>query len=153
MGSLMFGLVLAVIILGIAAARKWNSDNSLRYGGNREHLSAPEASAAPLRSGNTLSFSTKLDKAQARKSVIAYANQKNYDVEDMSSEDEVVLGESASLFTWGFFYPIYMYEHEARTQIEVGIQSKAVQVGPIKNKSHENFVNGLKAHFWMIEQD
>lgn len=57
-----------------------------------------------------------------------------------------MISDSAKLTTYGFFYPIYLSAiDEKTTLIEVGIKSKAFQLGPIVTRCHEQCFNEIKA--------
>ena len=58
----------------------------------------------------------------------------------------IVLEESASASSWGFFFPVFVSKQsDGSTLIEVGIKSKLVQVGPVVSRSHDKCVSGIKA--------
>lgn len=92
-------------------------------------------------------FTVQADPQQALEEVIHFAQQAGYKI---SAKDEakgqLVLEESASAMSWGFFFPIFITRQpDDVTLVEVGIKSKLLQVGPIVTRSHEKCVNGIKA--------
>lgn len=75
-----------------------------------------------------------------------YANSSEYNVEAIDENSySIVLGESITLMTNGFYFPIFLTMlDENNTRIEVGIKSKSFQVGPVVEKRHNSFVNKLE---------
>lgn len=74
-----------------------------------------------------------------------YANSSEYTIEAIDENSySIVLGESITLMTNGFYFPIFLTMlDENNTRIEVGIKSKSFQVGPVVDKRHNSFVNKL----------
>ena len=75
-----------------------------------------------------------------------YANSSEYTIEAIDDNSySIVLGESITLMTNGFYFPIFLTMlDENNTRIEVGIKSKSFQVGPVVDKRHNSFVNELE---------
>ena len=75
-----------------------------------------------------------------------YANSSEYTIEAIDENSySIVLGESITLMTNGFYFPIFLTMlDENNTRIEVGIKSKSFQVGPVVDKRHNSFVNELE---------
>lgn len=75
-----------------------------------------------------------------------YANSSEYTIEAIDENSySIVLGESITLMTNGFYFPIFLTMlDENNTRIEVGIKSKSFQVGPVVDKRHNSFVNKLE---------
>lgn len=75
-----------------------------------------------------------------------YANSSEYTIEAIDENSySIVLGESITLMTNGFYFPIFLTRlDENNTRIEVGIKSKSFQVGPVVDKRHNSFVNKLE---------
>ena len=99
------------------------------------------------------SFSTVSSPEEALKSVIRFAQESGYNISSMDEAScRVVLEESASASSWGFFFPVFISKKsDGSTLIEVGIKSKLVQVGPIVSRSHNKCVNGIKATLFAKE--
>ncbi len=57
----------------------------------------------------------------------------------------IVLGEAPSLTSYGFFYPVFVRSEGAETRVEVGIKSKAWQVGPIVTRHHDRCFSWVRA--------
>ena len=56
----------------------------------------------------------------------------------------LVLSSSVTLFSWGFFYPIEIHPHgTAGARIEVGIQSRLIQWGPVVTNAHQRCADEL----------
>lgn len=153
MEGIFFVILILVLVFLVAKGRKWNSGDSVRPTHSSGRPEAPANGSTITKSDNFISFDTSLSLVEARKQIIQFAQRQNYNIEDVSSDDEVVLGESPSLFAWGFFYPIYLSEHAEHTRVDIGVKSKFVQAGAIKSRSHENFANNVKADLWVVEQD
>ena len=75
-----------------------------------------------------------------------YVNSSEYTIEAIDENSySIVLGESITLMTNGFYFPIFLTMlDENNTRIEVGIKSKSFQVGPVVDKRHNSFVNKLE---------
>ena len=81
------------------------------------------------------------------KTIIGNAHQSGYKIEFLDEANgNLVLSDSPSLTSFGFFYPIYLTSNgETDTVVEVGIKSKVWQIGPIRARHHERCFNGMKA--------
>lgn len=92
------------------------------------------------------SFTTNKTPASVLKSIIIFGQQSGYRVEFLDdNEKTIVLGDSPSFFSWGFFYPIYLTDREGQTLVEVGIKSKLWQPGRIRARLHDKCFYGIKA--------
>ena len=69
-----------------------------------------------------------------------------YTVDEIAPDDSfILLSDDASATSWGFYYPIYLSpEGSHQTQVEVGIQSKVMQMGPVVTKHHRRCVAMIK---------
>ncbi len=69
---------------------------------------------------------------------------KGYKLEE--AEDNFIrFSDEATATSWGFYYPIYLTSkgsHE--TELEIGIQSKAMQIGPVVKKHHQKLIEAVK---------
>lgn len=121
--------VLAIlgITYGIAAMRKGTSQ-----------MSKPS---------NILSLNTAISIEKAMKIIIQYANQSGYKIDDFNeSKSIIILSNSASLTSYGFFFPVYLTkQNDSETHVELGIKSKLFQWGPIVRRNQEKCFNGIKA--------
>ena len=80
------------------------------------------------------------------KTIIRFAQNDGYKVTDFNEEKmQVVLSDNISLTSFGFFFPIYVSIEEEKTKIEIGIKSKAGQIGPIVNREHEKCYKGIES--------
>jgi hypothetical protein len=70
-----------------------------------------------------------------------------YEIEEkVQSDAALLLNEPATATSWGFYFPIYLKSLElGRTEVQIGIQSKALQVGPVVTKRHRACVAAVKA--------
>lgn len=94
-----------------------------------------------------MSFTTTITPQEALKAVIDFALQRGYEIDDFAeTEGRIILSDSVSLTSWGFFYPIYVSKNgDGSTLIEVGIRGKAPIAGTIAIRHQERCFNGLKA--------
>ena len=92
-------------------------------------------------------FTSMHNTQETLKAIVRFAQQAGYKIPAIDeSKGQLVLEESPTLTTWGFFFPISVSRQIDNTAlIEVGIKSKAIQVGPIVSRRLENCVNGIKA--------
>lgn len=104
-------------------------------------------SSLGVRTKRMLSVAAKGSQESVLKSVIRFAQQSGYKVVALDEKrGQLVLEEPASLFSWGFFFPVFVSaQQDGSSLIEVGIKSKFSQCGPVVSRSHERFVTGLKA--------
>jgi hypothetical protein len=56
----------------------------------------------------------------------------------------LVFATAVTLFSWGFFFPVFVRAGGAGTRIEVGIKSRLFQWGPIVTRTHKEFVAALE---------
>jgi hypothetical protein len=128
MTGLIIGIVVAGIGLFIASVRKGSA-------------------VLGLKTKRLQSVSTTIDSVEALKTIIRFAQQSGYKVAAINEAiGQVVLEETASAFSWGFFFPIIVSQQsDGSTLVEIGIKSKLYQAGPIVTRSHEKCVNGIKS--------
>ncbi len=55
-----------------------------------------------------------------------------------------LLASPVSFFSWGFLYPVFIHAHGSGSRIEVGIQSKFFQIGPVVTKWHRDCVAAIE---------
>jgi hypothetical protein len=105
------------------------------------------ASAVKNKPKKIMAFIAPMQHADVMKTVIRFAQQSGYKVDDIADTGwRIILSESPTFTTWGFFYPVYMSPHpNGGTLVEVGIKSKAIQMGPIVTRKHETCFNGIRA--------
>lgn len=128
MGTLLLVIAVIGVLLIVAATRK-------------------PSTAVGERPNRMLSFDTSASPSEAARSVVRFAQSSGYAIEEISpNEDSIVVSEPPTLTTWGFLYPILLSEQpNGGTMVEVGVKSKLVQYGSLTARSHERFVNGIKA--------
>lgn len=119
-GLLVGGIIVLVIIL-IAATRKMPA-HSAQMTSRRMSLTAPLAPAAVVE---------KLRNAR-------WERIKLHDSDP--ARGVVVLATGTTIFSWGFFYPVFVTPRGAGSTIEVGIKSRAVQWGPVVTNNHKSAV-------------
>lgn len=57
----------------------------------------------------------------------------------------VVLSSPVTLFSWGFFYPVYVSEAGTGSRIVVGCSSKLFQMGPVVTNAHRKCIEAIEA--------
>ncbi|HMB89740.1 MAG TPA: hypothetical protein VKP65_02765 [Rhodothermales bacterium] len=131
MNTLIFWLLILVII-GLA----W------RYASKRSAASVVTQKPKRLQA---------FTKAQSPEAIIEAIRQKvaasNYTLESIAEENpRLILSTPPTAMTWGFFYPIYLTPQvDGSTLVEVGIESKLMQMGPVVKQQHEACVVFVKA--------
>jgi hypothetical protein len=100
-----------------------------------------------VRTRRMLSVPTPASPDESLKAIIRFAQQSGYKVAAIQeTEGLLVLDESISLMTWGFYFPVRVSQQaDGLTLVEVGIRSKLFQVGPIVSRTHEKCVAGIRA--------
>jgi hypothetical protein len=80
------------------------------------------------------------------KLIIRFAQMGGYRIDAIDEAGgRIVLSDSASLTSWGFFYPVFLsYQGNGQTVIEVGIKSKFMSMGPIVSRHHDKCFNGIR---------
>jgi hypothetical protein len=75
------------------------------------------------------------------------AGRAGYEIEKkVPTYAAILLSEPASAVSWGFYFPISLKPLDlGRTEVTIGIQSKALQFGPIVRKRHRACVTAAKA--------
>ena len=126
--SLVIGTIIACIGLIIASMRRGSS-------------------VIGTRGDSTQSFITEVGPQDVLRKIIRFAQKAKYKVSAVDeAAGQLVLEESASAFSWGFFFPISIVRQpNGSSLVEIGIKSKLVQVGPIVSRSHEKCIKGIKA--------
>jgi hypothetical protein len=83
--------------------------------------------------------------------VFHFAQQYGYHIDDLRLEEgRIILSDSATATSWGFFYPVYLtQETPTTTLVEVGIKSKFIQIGPIPSRHYEKCANGIYAAIYV----
>jgi len=56
----------------------------------------------------------------------------------------LVFASSVTLFSWGFFFPVFVRAGGAGTRIEIGLKSRLVQWGPIVTRTHKEFAAAVE---------
>jgi len=105
------------------------------------------ASAADNKPRRIQSFVTRMTPSAVMRAVITFAQRSGYRIEFLDeTEGKIVLSDSVSLSSFGFFYPIFVTPQGGdQTLVEVGIKSRAWQVGPIVARHHDRCFHGMKA--------
>jgi len=132
--GLLIGLVVAGILLIFAAMKKGSSD---------------------MKKPNKLkSFTTNAALDKSMKTIIQFAQNNKYKVDDFNESDAIiVLSDSASLTSYGNIYPIYLSRQSDDTiMIEVGIKSKSTQLIGL-DAPHSRCFNGIKTAIYAIVTD
>jgi hypothetical protein len=122
------GVVIVTIFLIVGAMRKGTS-------------------AVKNKPKKILAFIAPMQHPDVMKTVIRFAQQSGYKVDDIANPGwRIILSDSPTFTSYGFFYPVYMSpQPNGGTLVEVGIKSKAIQWGPIVTRKHEQCFNGIRA--------
>ena len=68
-----------------------------------------------------------------------------YKVDDADPQQHIlVLSSGVTLFSWGFLYPVFIRREGSGSVIQVGIQSKFIQWGPIVGRAHRDVVTRIE---------
>ncbi|MFA5366761.1 MAG: hypothetical protein WC333_02675 [Dehalococcoidia bacterium] len=132
MEGLIIGIVVGIIIAGIGLIIASKKRGSVYLG---------------AKSGQRQSFSTAGSPKETLKAICLFAKETGYKIAAIDEpKGQVVFEESASLLSWGFFFPVSVTQQSnGSTLVEVGIESKLVQVGPIVSRNHKRCVKGIKS--------
>lgn len=128
----MEGLIIGALMVGIgliiAAMRKGSS-------------------AVKTKPSRLMSFTTARAPHDVMTIVVRFAQQSGYKIDEIAESDgHILLSDSATATSWGFFYPVYVSrQNDGNSLVEVGIKSQLIQVGPIVSRNHERCFNGIKA--------
>ena len=83
------------------------------------------------------------------KSIIKFSADKKYEIDYFDADEgKIILSKPLGFFSNGFFFPIYLTQEDDKILIEIGIVSKAVQIGPIPKRNLERCINGIKAYLY-----
>ena len=132
MDTLIIAGLVVLIFTGIAVMRKGSS-------------------AVKTKPGQLMSFTTLMTASDVVKTVVRFAQQTGYEIDDIADSGErIILSDSTTLTSVGYFYPVYVSkQNDGNTLVEVGIKSKVLQVGPIAStiasRRLERCFNGIKA--------
>ena len=77
-------------------------------------------------------ITTDLSKTVTLKAIVEFAKSNGYKI-DMFDETQfkVLLSDSMTISSWGFFYPIEVKDDNNSTSVIVGIESQKNQIGPV----------------------
>jgi hypothetical protein len=92
------------------------------------------------------SFSSIVSPDEALQSIVRFAYSSGYKVSNLDElAHRVVLEESISLFSWGFFFPVFISRQaDGSTAISVGIRCKFWHYGFVITRRHRKCVKGIK---------
>src|ERR1041385_6898461 len=113
------GGAVIVAIVGIIAALRKISAKTVAQTRRRMTLTSPLAPAAVIE---------KLKRAAWRKIKVTDTD---------ADRGVVVLATPMTMFSWGFFYPVFVTQGGSGSTIEVGIKSRAMQWGPVVTNNHK----------------
>ena len=104
------------------------------------------ASAARQRPGRLLSRTTPLSADEVLARAEQFGRSAGYGVDHIDgAAAPLVLSQGAGLFSFGFFYPLFLTPTPGGTMVELGIQSRAFQFGPLVTRAHRKLFEGLTA--------
>ncbi len=88
------------------------------------------------------------------KAVVKFAADMKYEINHFDAKEGIIiLSKPLSFFSNGFFFPIYITQKDNEILIEIGIVSKAIQIGPIPKRTLERCYQGIKAYLFCAEND
>ncbi len=88
-------------------------------------------------------WSSPLSPAEVLKLTVETGKAAGYAV-DTEAEGCVVLRSSISALTWGFFLPVYaIAAANGTSRVEIGIVSRAIQMGPLVTRAHHKLAEQL----------
>jgi len=93
-----------------------------------------------------IAFATPRPVEEVAEIVQEFARENAYKLEDVDlTAGRIILSDSASRNSWGFFYPVYISKQdEGGTLVEVGIKSRLVQIGRQVKTSHTKCAEALE---------
>jgi len=126
--EILIGLIVAAVFLFIAISRK----------------SSSTLESTPQRSESVLTNKSTQD---VIKSITLFASSNGYKVSHFDPEQgQLVLEEGLSMSSYGFFFPIRVIANGSNgSMVQIGIKSRAFQVGPVVGRSLDKVVAGVKA--------
>jgi hypothetical protein len=116
-GLLVGGIV--VVIMMIVASQKKMPASTAQQTSRRLTLTSPLAPAAVVE---------KLAAAQWRR-------LKLHDSD--AARGVVVLATGMTVFSWGFFYPVFITTNGTGSTLEIGVKSRIFQAGPVVTNNHK----------------
>ncbi len=83
--------------------------------------------------------------------IVSFSLEQNMNIEYFNEyEGKIILGDKLSIWTFGFFYPIYLTSKETgKTLVEVGVRGKASITGTVAFRYRDKVVNGIKGVVFM----
>ncbi len=125
--TMMWPVVAAVALIAIgyaiAASRK-GSTKSAVLGSRRMSLHTPMDPATTFARISQISGRLKVDDGDPQAKIL-------------------VLSSGITFGTWGFLYPVFIHDESGGSRIEIGIQSKFFQYGPLVTKHHKQTVEEI----------
>jgi len=100
------------------------------------------------------SFSTKTAPKDVLKAITYFALHSGMDIDVFpESENRITLGDRLTIWSFGFFYPIYISKKDnGITLVEIGVKGKASVTGTVAFRYRMKVVNGIKAAIFMLER-
>lgn len=132
MFATIIALVIGIIIFGISQNKKGSVDMD--------------------KSKNTTTIKTNLTLEKTIKTIIKFAQNSGYKIDDFDEKRGVIIMSDSASFatnTNGYIYPINVSQlNDLEVSIEIGTNNKSLInksfLGPLGNRAHENCVNGIK---------
>jgi hypothetical protein len=93
------------------------------------------------------SFSVAGNPENTLKTIVSFAPHAGYKISAVDEvQGQLVREESASVTCWGLFFPVFVSrQSDEFTLVEVDVRGKLVHAGPIVSRSHEGYINCIKA--------
>ena len=121
--------IFILVMLGIGYAIAFTRKGSVRgtsMPGRQEVLSSPASTAEVFAALRQIGHPFKVDDADETARIL-------------------VLSSPVTLFSWGFFYPVYITPIGPHSRITVGCSSKLIQIGPVVTNAHNKCVRAIEA--------
>ena len=94
-----------------------------------------------------VSFITSKEPKDALSSIVRYALTRGFYIDYYPNEmDNIVLSDKPTIWSSGFFYPIYLSKSDdGQTLVEVGVRGKVSIIGSFAFRYRDRVFNALKA--------
>lgn len=98
------------------------------------------------RPAKLLTLTTDCTPEQVREALLALSHAGRYKLdEDRPEQRLITLSTKPTMFSWGFFLPIYVEPRDGgATEVTIGIESRFFQVGPVVTHHHQQCLSAVK---------
>ncbi len=120
-------LPLAVVVVGyLIASQRKGSVASAAVGHRRLELTSAASPAEAFARISLIAGKYKIDDRDAARGIL-------------------VVSSGISFGSWGFLYPVFISANGTGSQIDIGIHSKLIQIGPIVGHAHRKLRDAIEA--------